>query len=228
MRIVFLEDDQAQADTIKGWLTDAGHDVKHYTHAKSFLTDCGKESFDLFIFDWILPDLSGEETLMIIRKERGLDTPVIFATSRDSEEDIVSALKKGADDYMIKPIRRMELLSRIDALYRRSRSLVTEEKVLNYPPYQIDTIKRVITIDDEPIELTGKEFDLSVFLFKNIGRLISRGHILETIWNKNPNVMTRTLDTHMSRIRTRLNLRPENGYRLTPIYNYGYRLERID
>ena len=227
MRIVYLEDDQTQADTIINWLTEAGHDVKHYTYPKTFLQDCGKESFDLFIFDWILPDLSGEETLTIIRKERGIDTPVIFATSRDSEEDIVSALQQGADDYMIKPIRRMELLSRIDALYRRSRALVTEDTVLDYPPYQIDTAKRCITVHGEPVELTGKEFDLSVFLFKNIGRLISRGHILESIWNKNPNVMTRTLDTHMSRIRTRLNLRPENGYRLTPIYNYGYRLERL-
>ena len=228
MRIVFLEDDQTQAEAIIGWLKEAGHDVKHYIHAKPFLQDCGKESFDLFLFDWGLPDLSGEDALVIIRKERGLDTPVIFATSRDSEEDIVSALNNGADDYMIKPIRKMELLSRIDALYRRSRALVTEDTILSYPPYQIDTLKRTITTNGEPIELTGKEFDLSVFLFKNIGRLISRGHILETIWNKNPNVMTRTLDTHMSRIRTRLNLRPENGFRLTPIYNYGYRLEKVD
>ena len=228
MRIAYLEDDKNQAEIVTGWLTDAGHDVKHYTESVPFLQDCGKESFDFFLLDWILPDISGDEVLVIVRQEKRLDTPILFTTSRDSEEDIVTALQKGADDYMIKPLRQREMLSRIEAIYRRTHSLINNDVIMTFGPYEIDTVKRVILVHGKPVELTGKQFDLSVFLFRHLGRWISRGHILETIWNKNTSVMTRTLDTHMSRIRSKLNLRSENGFRLIPIYNYGYRLERID
>lgn len=84
-----------------------------------------------------------------------------------------------------------------------------------------------MTVAGEQIELTDKEFDLSMFLFRNLGRLISRGHMLEAVWGRNPNLATRTVDTHISRVRSKLGLRPENGFRLTPTYNYGYRLERL-
>lgn len=228
MRIAYLEDDKTQADLVIGWLSDAGHDVKHYTESVPFLQDCGKESFDFFLLDWMLPDISGDEVLVIMRQEKRLDTPVLFTSHRHDEDDVVAVLQKGADDYMIKPIRHKEMLARIEAIYRRAHSLLSNEAVMSYGPYEIDTVKRSISINGVPVELTGKEFDLSVFLFRNLGRLISRGHILETIWNKNTSVMTRTLDTHMSRIRSKLNLRAENDFRLIPIYNYGYRLERVD
>ena len=76
--------------------------------------------------------------------------------------------------------------------------------------------------------MTDKEFELAAFLFRNLGRLLSRGHLLEAVWGRNPDLATRTVDTHISRVRSKLNLRPENGFRLTPTYNFGYRLERID
>ena len=77
-------------------------------------------------------------------------------------------------------------------------------------------------------QMTDKEFELAAFLFRNLGRLLSRGHLLEAVWGRNPDLATRTVDTHISRVRSKLNLRPENGFRLTPTYNFGYRLERID
>ena len=85
-----------------------------------------------------------------------------------------------------------------------------------------------VVVDGEPVELTDKEYDLSVFLFRNIGRLLSRGHMLEAVWGRTANLATRTVDTHVSRVRSKLNLRPESGFRLVPTYNYGYRLEQLD
>ena len=156
-------------------------------------------------------------------------TPVIFVTSRDAEDDIVTALRDGADDYMVKPIRRMELLSRIEAVRRRYGLHEDLSETILIPPFRFDLTARQVTRNDIPIEkLTEKEFQLALFMFRNLGRLLSRGHLLEAIWGLHASIPTRTLDTHVSRVRSKLALQPANGFRLTPVYNFGYRLERLE
>jgi DNA-binding response OmpR family regulator len=153
---------------------------------------------------------------------------VIFVTSRDAEEDIVAGLNSGADDYIVKPVRRLELLSRLEAIWRRTRPKDDNESIIDLPPYRIElTTRRVLRNGDAVEALTEKEFNLIVFLFQNLGRLLSRGHLLEAIWGVSAAIPTRTLDTHISRIRKKLDLHPANGFRLVPAYNYGYRLERV-
>lgn len=127
----------------------------------------------------------------------------------------------------IKPPRRIELLSRIEAVMRRSQPR-NANQTLVVAPYQFDLARKVLSIDGAVVEMTDKEFELAAFLFRNLGRLLSRGHLLEAVWGRNPDLATRTVDTHISRVRSKLNLRPENGFRLTPTYNFGYRLEKID
>lgn len=95
-------------------------------------------------------------------------------------------------------------------------------------PYHFDLARKQLTMDGAAVEMTDKEFELAAFLFRNLGRLLSRGHLLEAVWGRNPDLATRTVDTHISRVRSKLNLRPENGFRLTPTYNFGYRLEKTD
>ena len=153
--------------------------------------------------------------------------PVIFITSRDTEADIVGALAAGADDYMIKPLRRSEMLARCAAVVRRIGSKSSEEKPFEMGDFRIDYANRIIYIADKPVELTDKEYELSVFLFRNIGRLLSRGHISESVWGRTSDVQSRTVDTHVSRIRKKLDFGVKRGVRLTPIYNFGYRLERV-
>lgn len=225
MRLAMLEDDRDQSSTVGAWLKEAGHDVHAFSHPREMMKIAGRESFDLFLIDWMLPELTGAEVLDWLRKDRGDATPVIFVTARDAEEDIVAALSSGADDYIVKPVRRMELISRIDAVLRRVRPKEPERE-LDLPPYHFDLAAKNCLVSGVAVELTDKEFELAVFLFRNIGRLFSRGHLLEAVWGRNPNLATRTIDTHVSRLRAKLALRPENGYRLTPTYNYGYRLER--
>ena len=227
MRIALLEDDQAQSATLATWLRGAGHDVHTFVTARDFKLEVGRESFDAFLLDWMLPDQSGEDVLRWLREQRGESVPVIFITARDSEEDIVSALSAGADDYMVKPVRRLEMLSRIEAVWRRSQPRNRDHDVIDHPPYRFEVSTHRALRDGQPIEMTEKEFNLAVFLFRNIGRLLSRGHLLEAVWGRNASVATRTVDTHVSRVRSKLELRPENGYRLTPAYNYGYRLENL-
>lgn len=226
VRLAILEDDSVQNDTLAEWLREAGNDVHSFTEPREFIRVAGRESFDLCLIDWILPEMSGTEVLNWLRRDRANDTPVIFVTARDAEEDIVTALGAGADDYLVKPVRRYELISRIEAVMRRARPQAVDH-VIDVPPFYFDTSAKRVTVNGEAIELTDKEYDLSMFLFRNLGRLISRGHMLEAVWGRNPNLATRTVDTHISRVRSKLGLRPENGFRLSPTYNYGYRLEKI-
>jgi two-component system, OmpR family, response regulator RegX3 len=228
VRIALLEDDPAQAETLAGWLTSAGHDTHVFRLGRDLLKQASRESFDAFLIDWMLPDQTGHEVLRWLRLERGITTPVLFVTSRDAEEDIVAGLDAGADDYMIKPIRRMELLSRLDAVWRRFRPREENHQIVDLPPYRLDIEHRQVLRNGRAVEnLTEKEFALAVFLFQNLGRLLSRGHLLEAIWGLSSAIPTRTLDTHVSRVRKKLDLHPANGFRLVPTYNYGYRLERI-
>ena len=226
VRIAILEDDPDQLALLQRWLVQDGHDVHGYLTGREAMMRATRESFDLFVLDWQVPDISGTEVLQWLRNNVSRRVPVLFVTVRDSEQDIVFALESGADDYMIKPARQHELLARVHALLRRAYPR-EEDKQLSYPPFEIDTQRGEIRRAGAKIELTPKEFDLAVVLFRNIGRLMSRGHLQEAVWGRSGDLATRTVDTHVSQVRKKLDLRSETGFRVVPVYNYGYRLEQI-
>jgi two-component system, OmpR family, response regulator RegX3 len=224
VRIAILEDDPDQLALLKRYLRDDGHDVHAYVSGRETMKQASRESFDLFVLDWQVPDISGTEVLLWLRANVSRTVPILFVTVRDSEQDIVYALESGADDYMVKPVRRHELIARVHALLRRAYPR-EEEKQLSFPPFELDISRGEIRKQGSRIDLTPKEFELAVALFRNIGRLMSRGHLQETVWGRTGDLATRTVDTHVSQVRKKLDLRPESGYRVVPIYNYGYRLE---
>jgi DNA-binding response OmpR family regulator len=110
---------------------------------------------------------------------------------------------------------------------RRASPVDESQNELEYEPFSIDLGNHEVKRDGTRVEVTQKEYELIVFLFRNIGRILSRAHILESVWGRNPDINTRTVDTHVSRIRTKLSLAPEMGWKLSSIYQHGYRLERI-
>lgn len=226
MRIALIEDDLDIGEVMKQWIESGGHTCHHFTNGRTVQREITRESFDLFLIDWQLPDTTGDAVLRYLRETVKHWVPVIFVTSRDSEDDIVTALRLGCDDYMVKPVRRLELLARVDALLRR-RDPGRPQLSADYPPYRLDPSSRSAYLNDEPMDLTEKEFDLALFLFKNQGQLLSRGHISESVWGRGDDVQSRTIDTHVSRIRKKLAIGPEHGYRLSPVYNFGYRLEKL-
>ena len=227
MRIAFLEDDLAQAEVVSEWLQTAGHSCRHFTQAQAFIKDARRESYDLLILDWELPESSGIEVLEWVRQHFDWPIPVLFVTNRDSEQDIVLALEKGADDYITKPPSRQVTLARIAALARRGRNAGDELEAVTFGAFCFDRAENTLTRDSRPIELTDKEYQLALMLFSNAGRLLSRDHMLESVWGVGPGLATRTVDTHISRLRRKMALVAENGWRLKAVYQHGYRLEAV-
>ncbi|MBU6490047.1 MAG: response regulator transcription factor, partial [Burkholderiales bacterium] len=187
-----------------------------------------RERDDLLLLDWSVPGVTGHQVTIWARANLTERIPILFMTSRSLETDIVTALSSGADDYMVKPIGHSELLARIDALGRRAYPGATAaQTVIEVGRYRIDAVGRTCFLRDAQVELTGREFDLVLLLFQHVGRILSREYIGGTLWGQPHNAISRTLDTHMSRVRSKLQLRPEHGVRLMPVYGHGYRLELV-
>lgn len=225
MRIAILEDDTAQLELLRCWLGEAGHESCGFSSGSAFQDAIRRETFDLLVLDWNLPDTSGPEILAWVRRQLDWPVPVLFTTGRDREQDTVLALESGADDYMTKPIKRSETMARINALLRRALPETTDKSVCRFSPYAFDMNNRQVSVDEQTVVLTNKEFQLALLLFRNSGRLLSRGYILENVWGVRSELTTRTVDTHVSRLRSKLGIRPERGWRLNAVYHHGYRLE---
>jgi len=223
MRIALLEDDVPQATLMERWLSQAGMACVLYTTGAAFRAGIVNEIFDLIVIDWMLPDDDGLAVLVWLRETMAMRAPVMFATTRAEEEALVLALDKGADDYLIKPLRRAETLARIGALMRRGSTKPLP--VVTLGGVQVDIDKHRATINGMLVDLTDRELALAVYMLRNHGRLLTRQELLENVWRTSPNIVTRTVDTHVSRLRAKLRLTPENGFDLSTVYHKGYRLE---
>ncbi len=227
MHVAIVDDSGEVTELVRLWLEEAGHTVSVFDQGEAFVRACHEHSFDIVLLDWVLPDIDGDKILQQLQKQPDWKTPIIFVTARSREDDIVRMLDLGADDYIVKPLHQKELLARIGAVARR-RDKPGQQEILDYGIYQIDMKSRAVYWDKKPVKLTEMEFNLICFIFTNMGQLLSRDHILSSVWGYDANVNTRTVDTHMSRIRKKLKISEENGWRLSSIYQRGYRLERFD
>jgi two-component system response regulator RegX3 len=227
LRIALLEDDIEQAERAASLLNSAGHKVNVFDRGRNLLKQLNSESFDLILLDWEMPDVSGYDVLRIIRSQLALQTPILFLTHRDAEEDVVQALEAGADDFLVKPPRARELLARVESVARRSRDGLLHDESIVVPPFRIDLKLRQIQRDGVVTDLTRREFEVAVLLFRNVGKVLSRGHIMQAVWGQTVITLTRTVDMHVSRVRKVLGLSAAIGLRLTAVYGYGYRLEHV-
>ncbi len=228
-RIASLEDDPTQAALVRQIVTAAGHACTTFTDGQRMLLALRDASFDLLLLDWKVPHVSGRDVLAWVRANLDRRIPVMFLTGRDAEDDVVDGLAGGADDYMIKPIRPRELAARIESLLRRAYpGHAGSGARLCVGAFAFDASARIVTCHGQPVSLTPKEFDLALLLFRNEGRIVSRNHIVAAVWGRDISPLSRTVDTHVSRVRSKLGLHAGHGVRLMPIYTHGYRLERLD
>jgi DNA-binding response OmpR family regulator len=228
MRIAILDDNNADLEFVSRTLTEAGHVCYEFHNARTLSTRLRQDTFDLLILDWNMPDKSGIEILEWMRNNLELPVPALLLTNRSADEDMVTALDAGADDYIIKPVQPPVLLARINAILRRAGAREPSNGSETYGAFTLHPMRQNVTIEGETIALTAKEFELIATLFRNLHRPLSRAYLLEMVWGRNPDLPTRTLDAHISRVRAKLGLRPERGFRLVPVYSYGYRLEALE
>ena len=181
MRVAILEDDPDQTELMKLWLTHAEHTVDCYADAAGFLRAVRRDSFDLYVLDWVLPDLSGIEVLQKLRKEAGDYTSAIIVTVKDEEQSIVRGLEAGADDYLVKPVRRAEMMARVSAVLRRAAGHKPGKESLDVEPYSLSFTNKTVSLNGEKLNLTNREFELALFFFRNTGKMMSRNHLLEAI-----------------------------------------------
>jgi DNA-binding response OmpR family regulator len=227
MRIGILEDEPALAEQLERLLSAEGHSCFVFHSGQRLIGFLSRETVDILILDWNVPDISGLEIIRWARKERAGHPPILVLTARTAEEDIVTALKAGADEYVVKPVQPPVLLARIEALCRRAYPEPPPTRLQRFGDYIFDTRADAVITCDTPIQLTAKEFALALMLFRNLNRTLSRSYIFASIWGSSPDLQTRTLDAHVSKVRTKLGLRATSGFRLVPVYAYGYRLEAV-
>ena len=227
MRIAVLDQDTSELEVICSTINSAGHTSDAFHGANDMMQHLRRDTTDMLIMDWQVADISAGALLQWLREKQQMTIPVLFITSRSAEDSIVEGLAAGANDYMIKPIRRSELVARVQALLRRSYPNQHMPENLEFGQYVFETRSARLSMAGEFIDLTQKEFDLALLLFRNLGRPLSRAYILESVWSRDSDIPSRTLDTHISRVRNKLQLKPEHGFRLAPVYSYGYRLEQI-
>jgi len=224
MRIAIVDDDKDDCDVVASVLRNAGYVAHAFESGTAFAGKFRRDTFDMILLDWNLAEHTGIELLSWIRRDCHSTVPVMLLTTRSDVADVVTGLQAGADDYIAKPVDAAVLLARLEALARRCYPDQGRQSHI-FGDYHFNVLAETLSIAGEPLPLTSKEFNLALILFSNLSRPLSRAYLLEAVWGRNPDLPTRTLDSHISRIRTKLGLRPERGFRLTPIYSYGYRLE---
>ena len=229
MRIALFDADPAEQPLIAQWLERSGFECAIHTEARALVADARVRRFDALVVDWKGQPGGGGAVLGHARAA-ATRTPTLMMVANGREDDIIAGLSCGADDYLIKPIRPSELIARLQALLRRPYPNETIERY-EFEPYRFDPEPcEVAVAGAEPgrVVLTQKEFDLGLLLFRNAGRPMSRNHIREVVWGGDADISSRTMDTHVSRLRTKLGLNTQSVYRVLPVYGYGYRLDRLE
>lgn len=224
MRVLYVDDHPLQLEIAKQWLESDGHTFHGFGQGADALKALQRDTFDLAVLDWMMPGVSGEEILRHIRSTN-LRLPVLFATANDDEAEIVHILGLGADDYLVKPLRKGEFLARVRALARRAGKADEAESPIEIAAYRLDPASRTAYLKGKPVRMTPRMFAVALLAFRRVGELISRAHIYEEVWGHREALETRTVDTHVSRVRSVLQLDGRHGLRLTSIYQHGYRLE---
>ena len=225
MRIAVLDSANSQADLICHVLSAARHVCRSLPTGTTLLRHLQHESCDLLVMGWHATDMSALDVLRSIREDSSHPLPVLALIPQSDQDGMLTAIEAGANDYLIKPIRRSELLARVQVLLKRTYPEQDAAEQLRFGPYLFESshVKHTGRI----IDLTQKEFDLALLFFRHLGRPLSRAFIQEAIWSRDTDIPSRTIDTHVSRVRSKLGLRPENGFRLVPVYSYGYKLEQL-
>jgi DNA-binding response OmpR family regulator len=230
-KILVVEDEPALLETLSYNLARQNYQVETATDGQAAVELARQSRPDLIVLDLMLPKLDGFEVCRILRQE--MNTPILILTARDDEIDRVIGLELGADDYMSKPFSMREFLARVKAQLRRVR-LMREERqsedilpreIIKYGNLTLDLTRREVLLDDRPLSLKPKEFDLLLFLARHRGQVLTRELILERVWGWDFSGGSRTVDVHVRWLREKIEEDPARPTRIVTVRGAGYRFE---
>ena len=229
-RLLVVEDDEALRDILARRFEDAGYAVETAATGPDALAAVGRTVPDLVLLDVMLPGLDGLDVCRRLRADHAL-LPILLLTARADELDRVVGLEVGADDYITKPFSVQEVVARVRAALRRSRAMTERlgaggavlAETIEAGGLVIDAGRREVTRDGEPVHLTVREFDLLVFLARHAGRPFTRAQLLEQIWGITYEGYDRTIDSHVQRLRAKVEEDPDNPRIVMTVRGVGYR-----
>ena len=226
-RILIVEDDLELGRMIARHLGDEGFDALTVRDGQAALTAFANGTWTALVLDWMLPGMSGLELLQQIRT-RDKQTPILMLTARGEEADKVLGLELGCDDYMTKPFSLRELTARLRVLERRqelARQVASGETdgPLSFGDLEIDPVKRKVTVKGRPVQLTVKEFDLLLTMASHPGRTFSRSQLLDTVWGDRGDVYEHTVNSHINRLRGKIEENPNRPRWILTVWGVGYR-----
>ena len=231
VKVLLVEDEKSIAEGIIYNLKNEGFKLTHVDDGKIAIDIFNEEHFDLIILDIMLPEVSGLEICKAIRNSSNV--PIIMLTAKDDENDKISGLEMGADDYITKPFSVKELISRVKAVLRRTKNselLYGVDEDLNFAKeitignIAMNPLRYEAKIDNEVIELRPREFELLYYLCENAGNIVSRDKLFSKVWGYSFAGNSKTLDVHIQRIRERIEVNPKSPKRLVTIRGVGYKL----
>lgn len=226
MKIAILDLDIAQAKSMCEILTRGRYQCHAFTSLPEFLKQFFIDAYHLLVVSLH----NAEDKRRIVQEVRtkiAAPLPILGITGTHDEDQILGMLAAGADDYLLRPLRRGELATRVSVLLRQAYPAQIEGEKHTFGSYAFESRFDRVTISGKPVEMTKKEFELALLFFRSLGQPISRSTIIDSVWKGISPELSRTVDTHISRVRAKLKLNPEHGYRLSPVYGFGYRLDEL-
>lgn len=224
--LLLVEDDDAIAVALRLHLEDAGYRLHREADGQQAMAAIDRQRWDLVLLDLMLPGADGWEVCRHLRA-RHADVPVIMLSARSAEAHRVLGLDLGADDYVAKPFSMLELVARVRALLRRIEQMrsTTARPDIRFGPFLLDTVRRELLRDGTVVPLTLREFDLLHFLLKHPGRPFSRTELLQRVWGDGFDGYEHTVNSHINRLRSRIEDDPRNPRRVVTVWGVGYRFE---
>ena len=224
-RILIVEDEESVLDPLELLLSKEGFTIETARDGREALEKFAKTNPDLILLDLMLPEVSGTEVCRQIRTKS--QVPIIMLTAKDTEVDKVVGLELGADDYVVKPYSKAELVARIKAVLRRNNAeaFVNQGGSISAGPVVIDVERHQVSINGENTALPLKEFELLEFLVRNSGRVLTRTQLIDRVWGSDYFGDTKTLDVHVKRLRAKIEKDPANPVYIQTIRGLGYKFE---
>ena len=224
VNILLIEDEQSLLLVLKDRLKDEGYQITTATNGDQGFKLAISNTYELIILDVMLPGKNGFDICSDLRKAK-MNTPVLMLTAKSQVADRIHGLKLGADDYLPKPFEVLELLARVEALLRRARPEEnnTENNIFSFGNIRINKKEVDVTRNGEKIELSGKEFNLLIFLLENRNTVFSRDELLANVWGYHDMPCTRTVDMHIANLRSKLERNPKHPKYILTVHGLGYK-----